>query len=63
MVTAQNENPITQLSMISQVKPLRVISGGTASVMATTDRSIPEIAEEINVDYLIEGAILSIDPV
>ena len=58
MVQAQNENLITQLSMISQVKPLRVISGQTASVIANTTRSIPEIADVINVDYLVEGSVL-----
>jgi tetratricopeptide (TPR) repeat protein len=45
--------------MISQVKPLRVLSGQTASVIASTSRSIPEIADEINVDYIVEGSALN----
>ena len=59
MVQAQNENLITQLSMISQVKPLRVISGQTASVIARASRPVPEIANEINLDYLVEGSVLN----
>jgi TolB-like protein len=58
LVQGQNDALISELCMISQVKPLRVLSGKTASVIANTSRSIPEIANEINVDYIIEGSVL-----
>ena len=59
LVQGQNDALISELCMISQVKPLRVLSGKTASVIASTSRSIPEIANEINVDYIIEGSVLN----
>jgi TolB-like protein/Flp pilus assembly protein TadD len=58
LVQGQNEALITELSIISQVKPLRVLSGQTAAKFVNASRSIPEIANEINVDYLIEGSVL-----
>jgi TolB-like protein/Flp pilus assembly protein TadD len=59
LVQGQNDALISELCMISQVKPLRVLSGQTASVIASTSRSIPEIADEINVDYIVEGSVLN----
>jgi TolB-like protein/Flp pilus assembly protein TadD len=58
LVEGQHDVLITELSKISQVKALRVLSGQTASTFANTDRSIPEIAKESNVDYIIEGSVL-----
>jgi TolB-like protein/Flp pilus assembly protein TadD len=60
LVQGQNDALISELCMISQVKPLRVLSGQTASVIASTSRSIPEIADEINVDYIVEGSVLNV---
>ena len=51
---------VSELCMISQVRPLRVLSGRTAAVIAGTSRPIPEIANEINVDYIIEGSVLNV---
>jgi TolB-like protein/Flp pilus assembly protein TadD len=59
LVQGQNDALISELCMISQVKPLRVLSGQTASVIASTSRSIPEIADDINVDYIVEGSVLN----
>jgi TolB-like protein/Tfp pilus assembly protein PilF len=58
LVQGQNDALITELSIISQVKPLRVLSGQTASKFVNASRSIPEIANEINVDFIIEGSVL-----
>jgi TolB-like protein/Flp pilus assembly protein TadD len=58
LVQGQNEALITELSIISQVKSLRVLSGQTAARFVNASRSIPEIASEINVDYLMEGSVL-----
>ena len=59
LVQGQNDALVSELCMISQVKPLRVLSGKTASVIASTSRPIPEIANEMNVDYIIEGSVLN----
>jgi TolB-like protein/Flp pilus assembly protein TadD len=59
LVQGQNDALVSELCMISQVKPLRVLSGKTASAIASTSKSIPEIANEINVDYIIEGSVLN----
>jgi TolB-like protein/Flp pilus assembly protein TadD len=60
LVQGQNEALTNELCMISQVKPLRVLSGQTASVFANATRSITEIANEINVDYIIEGSVINV---
>ena len=61
LVKGQNDALITELSMVSQVKPfLRVISGVTASTIAGSTESIPKIASENNIDYLVEGFILNV---
>lgn len=57
LVQGQSDALITELSIISQVKPLRVLSGQTASAFANATRSIPQIADEIDVDYLVEGSV------
>jgi len=58
LVQGQHDALITELCKISQVKPLRILSGQTASAFANTVRSIPDIAIEINADYIIEGSVL-----
>lgn len=60
LVEGQHDALITELSKISQVKPLRVLSGQTASVFASGSRSIPEIANQINVDFLVEGSVIGV---
>jgi TolB-like protein len=60
LVDGQNDALVSELCNISQVKPLRVLSGQTASVFANATRSITEIANEINVDYIIEGSVINV---
>jgi TolB-like protein/Flp pilus assembly protein TadD len=59
LVQGQNDILLTELCKISLVKPLNVLSGQTATVFANTNRPIPEIAREANVDYIVEGSILN----
>ena len=60
IVQGQNDALTTELSMISQIKPqLRVISGITATKIANTPGSIPEIALENKIDFLLEGSVLN----
>lgn len=59
LVEGQQETLINELSKISQVKPLRVISRYTVNAFKNFDKPIPEIAREINVGYLVEGSVLS----
>jgi TolB-like protein/Tfp pilus assembly protein PilF/tRNA A-37 threonylcarbamoyl transferase component Bud32 len=55
LVEAMHEALITELSKISA---LRVISRTSTIRYKGTDRSIPEIAEELHVDALVEGSVL-----
>lgn len=59
LVSGLQETLINELSKLSQVKPLRVISRHTVNSFESIDKSIPEIAQEINVDYLVEASVLS----
>ena len=58
LVAGQHETLINELSKISQVRPLRVISRHTVNAFKNFDKPIPEIAREINVDYLVEASVL-----
>jgi TolB-like protein len=57
-VQGMHEALITDLS---KVGALRVISRTSAMRYQDTDKSIPEIARELNVDALIEGSVLRAD--
>ena len=46
------------ITRLSQMTELRVISKTSTLRYATGDKSIPEIARELNVDALIEGSVL-----
>jgi len=59
IVQWQNDALTNELCAISQVKPLRVLWGQTASTIANSSRSVTEIAKEINIDYLINGSVLT----
>jgi tetratricopeptide (TPR) repeat protein len=59
LVQGQNDALISELCTISQIKPLRVISGQTASVITKISKSIRELTNEINVDYVVEGSVLN----
>jgi len=59
LVEGQHETLINEMSKISQVGDLRVISRSTVNAFKNYDKPIPEIASEINVDYLVEASVLS----
>ena len=62
LVAGQHETLITELSKLNQVKSLlRVIGSYTVNSYRNSDKSLPEIAEEMNVDYLVEGSISAIE--
>jgi tetratricopeptide (TPR) repeat protein len=46
------------MSKISQVGALRVISRSTVNAFKNYDKPVPEIAREINVDFLVEASVL-----
>ncbi|MBD3852559.1 MAG: protein kinase, partial [Acidobacteria bacterium] len=56
-VEGMHEALITELSKIGT---LRVISRTTAMYYRDTDKSIPEIARELDVDALVEGSVLRV---
>jgi len=58
LVSGQHEALIHELSRISQVRPLRIISRSTVNAFKHYERPISELAEEINVDYLVEASVL-----
>lgn len=59
LVQGQHETLINELSKISQVRPLRVISRSTVNAFKNYDKPVPEIAREIDVEYLVEASVLS----
>jgi tetratricopeptide (TPR) repeat protein len=59
IVQWQNDALTTELCAVSQVKPLRVLWGQTANVIANSSRPIAKLAEEIKIDYLLEGSVFS----
>ena len=62
LVAGQHETLITEISKLSQVEPLlRVIGSFTVNSFKNSEKSLPEIAQEINVDYLVEGSISAIE--
>lgn len=58
LVSGQHETLIHELSKLSQIKPLRIISRNTVNAFKNYDKTIPELAREINVDYLVEASVL-----
>ena len=58
LVAGQHETLINELSKISQVGDLRVISRSTVNAFKNYDKPLPDIAREINVDYLVEASVL-----
>jgi len=59
LVAGQHETLINELSKISQVGALRVISRSTVNAFKNYDKPVPQIAREINVDYLVETSVMS----
>lgn len=59
LVKGQHDALYTELCKLSQVKPIRVVGGRTAEAMVSNRMSIPDIAKQINVDYVVEGSVMS----
>jgi TolB-like protein/Flp pilus assembly protein TadD len=59
LVAGQNETLINELSKISQFKPLRVIYRGSVNSFRNYDKPMQEIAKEIDVDFVVEGSVMS----
>ena len=57
-VEGLHETLVTELSRIGT---LRVISRTTAMYYRETDKSIPEISRELDVDAVVEGSVLRVD--
>ncbi|MCK4814382.1 tetratricopeptide repeat protein, partial [bacterium] len=49
------------IATLAKIRSLRVISRTSVMRYKKTDKSMPEIAEEMDVDYLIEGTVLRSD--
>ncbi len=45
------------LTYLSKIKGLRVISRTSTEQYKVTDKTIPEIAQELNVSYIVEGSV------
>ena len=58
LVSGQQETLINELSKLSQAHPLRVISSRTVNAFKSYDKTIPELAKEIDVDYLVEASVM-----
>jgi TolB-like protein/Flp pilus assembly protein TadD len=59
LIAGQHETLIHELSKISQIRPLRIISRSTVDAFQNYDKPVTEVAREINVDYLVEASILT----
>lgn len=58
LVSGQHETLINELSKISQVKPLRIISRRTVNAFKNYNKTMPELAKEIDVEYLVEASVM-----
>ena len=58
LVSGQHETLINELSKISQVKPLRIISRKTVNAFKNYNKTMPELAKEIDVEYLVEASVM-----
>jgi len=58
LVKGQHDALYTELSKLAQVKPLRIVGGRTVSALSNDQMSIPEIARQVNVDFLVEASVL-----
>ena len=58
LVEGQQDALIHELSVLSQFRPLRVISRSTVNAFKNYNRPVSEIAREINVEYLVEASVM-----
>ncbi len=59
LVTGQYETLLNEISKLSVDIPLRVVSSGTVARLDHYKMSTHEIARQIDVDYLVEGSLMS----
>lgn len=59
LISGQHETLIHELSRISQVRPLRIISRTTVDAFRKYEKPVAEIARDIDVDYLVEASVLA----
>lgn len=59
LVNGQHDALYTELCKLSQIQPIRVVGSRSAKVLSNSELSVPELAESINVQYLIEGSVQS----
>jgi len=59
LVTGQYETLLNELSKLSAASSLRVISRGTVNTLKNYELSAAEIARKIEVNYIVEGSLLS----
>lgn len=57
LVAGQHEALIHELSLLSRIRPLRIISRSTVDAFKNYEKPVSEIAREIDVEYLIEGSV------
>ncbi|MBA7516808.1 hypothetical protein ES705_08857 [subsurface metagenome] len=58
LVKGQHDALYTELCKLGQVKPLRVVGGRTVIALSNDQMSIPEIARQVNVEFLVEASVL-----
>jgi len=58
LVEGQQDALIHELSVLSQFRPLRVISRSTVSTFKNQDKPVAQIANEIDVEYLVEASVM-----
>jgi len=58
LVSGQHDALIHELSMISQVRPLRIISRSTVDAFKNYQKPVSDIAKEIDVEYLVEASVI-----
>jgi TolB-like protein/Flp pilus assembly protein TadD len=61
LVEGQQDRLIHELSILSQFRPLRVISRSTVNAFKNQDKPVAQIAREIDVEYLVEASVMYID--
>ena len=61
LVEGQQDALIHELSVLSQFRPLRVISRSTVNAFKNQNKPVAQIAREIGVEYLVEASVMYLD--
>ncbi len=59
LIAGQHETLIHELSRISQVRPLRIISRSTVDAFQKYEKPVADIARDIDIDYLVEASVIA----